>query len=69
MCVFFFFNLKPVREQGTGVGGNVAKLDHNLSALFSDHESQVSFKIHLFAIMPSKPADVRHQFLYNFTQD
>ena len=32
--------LKPYGEQGTGMGGNFAKLENSLAAQFSDHESQ-----------------------------
>lgn len=33
--------LKPYREQGTGAGASLAKLDISLAAQFNDHDSQV----------------------------
>ena len=42
---YYFACCEPIRDQGTGAGGNLSKLDISLAAQFSDHESQVRLKM------------------------
>lgn len=46
---FFFSCLECNRDQGSGAGGKLSKLDISLAAQFSDHESQVRNIVYFFS--------------------
>lgn len=49
IIVIAFSCLECNRDQGSGAGGNLSKLDISLAAQFSDHESQVSNIVYFFS--------------------